>query len=72
MDKYNPLRQPPRLDKGPIDVETIPLRHHLNPLDKERAYQFIHDRHTLHVRHKTLYRWSTYDPLINVPGKHYK
>ena len=37
MDDYNPLRQPPRLDLGPIDEETIPLHHHLNPLDEEKV-----------------------------------
>ena len=72
MDVHNPLRQPPRPNKGRIDVETIPLRHHLNPLDEERACRFIHDRHTLQDRHKSLYRWSTDGPLINISGKHYK
>ena len=51
MDDHNPLKQPPRPSKGPMDVETIPLRHCLNPLDKERVCQFIHDRHTLQDRH---------------------
>ena len=34
MDYHNPFRQPPCPNKGPMDVETIPLCHHLNPLDK--------------------------------------
>ena len=42
MDDHNPLKQPPRPDKGRIDIETIPLCHHLNPLDEERACKFIH------------------------------
>ena len=72
VDDHNILKQPPRLDKRPIDPETISLRHHLNPLDEERACQFIHDKHTLQGHHKSLYRWSTNNPLINIPGKRYK
>ena len=72
MDDHNLLRQPPRPNLWPIDEETIPLRHHLNPLDEERACQFIHNRPTLQGRHKSLYRWSTDNPLINISGKHYK
>ena len=72
MDDHNLLRQPFCPDLGPIDKETIPLCHHLNPLDEERAQQFIHSRHTLQGRHKSLYRWSTDDPLINISGKRYK
>ena len=37
IDNHNSLRQPPRPKKGPTDEETIPLRHHLNPLDEEKV-----------------------------------
>ena len=72
MDDHNPLWQPPCPDKGPIDIETIPLRHRLNPLDEERACQLIHDKHTLLGLHKPLYCWSLDGPLINISGKRYK
>ena len=72
MDDHNSLRGPPSLDKEPTDEETIPLRHHLNPLDEERACQLIHDKHTLQGRNKSLYRWSIDGPLINISRKSYK
>ena len=37
MDDHNSLRQPPCPEKGPMDKDSIPLRHHLNPLDEEKA-----------------------------------
>lgn len=37
MDDHNPLMQPPHPGKGPIDIETTPFHHRLNPLDEERA-----------------------------------
>ena len=37
MDNHNYFTQPPRPEWGPVDEEIIPLCHHSNPLDEEKA-----------------------------------